>query len=61
MNIIYFLIPIAMLLAFGFIAACIWALTSGQFDDLETPAFRILKDENKNLQIKLINKKGESQ
>jgi cbb3-type cytochrome oxidase maturation protein len=44
-NVIYFMIPVALLMAGGFVAACIWALGSGQFDDLETPAFRILKND----------------
>jgi cbb3-type cytochrome oxidase maturation protein len=46
MNVIYFMIPIALLLAGGFIAACIWALSSGQFDDLDTPAMRMLKNDD---------------
>ncbi len=46
MNVIYFLIPLAMLLlAFG-IAAFLWAVKSGQFDDLDREAHRILFDED---------------
>ena len=46
MNVIYFLIPLAMLLlAFG-IAAFLWAVKSGQFDDLDREAYRILFDED---------------
>ena len=45
MNVIYFMIPVALLLAGGFVAACIWALSSGQFDDLDTPALRMLKND----------------
>lgn len=42
---ILFMVAIALYLAMGFVAACIWALEKGQFDDLETPALRILKDD----------------
>lgn len=45
MNAMYFLMPIALLLAGGFVAGFIWAAKRGQFDDLETPAMRILLDE----------------
>ena len=48
MNVIYFLIPLAMLLlAFG-IAAFLWAVKSGQFDDLDREAYRILFDEDED-------------
>ena len=50
MNVIYFLIPLAMLLlAFG-IAAFLWAVKSGQFDDLDREAYRILFDEDEDQQ-----------
>jgi cbb3-type cytochrome oxidase maturation protein len=45
MNVMYFMIPVALLLAAGFVAACMWALSSGQFDDLETPSYRVLKND----------------
>ncbi|MGA1562282.1 MAG: cbb3-type cytochrome oxidase assembly protein CcoS [Gammaproteobacteria bacterium] len=46
MESLYFLIPIAVI--FVGIAAGIffWALKSGQFEDLEGPAWRMLQDEN---------------
>lgn len=46
MSILYLLIPIALLIVAGAIAAFWWATRSGQFDDLETPAVRILIDED---------------
>ena len=42
MNIVLLLLPVALLLGFGFLAAFIWSASDGQFDDLETPAHRIL-------------------
>ncbi len=45
MNVLYLMIPISLLLAGGFLAAFIWSVRDGQVDDLETPAHRILEDE----------------
>jgi cbb3-type cytochrome oxidase maturation protein len=45
MSVIYILLPIASLLAAGGVAAFIWAVRRGQFDDLDTPAVRILHDD----------------
>lgn len=45
MNIIYLLLPIALLLGFGFLAAFVFSASRGQYDDLETPAHRVLLDE----------------
>ena len=45
MSILYVLIPLALLLGGAALAACVYAARSGQFDDLETPAYRALLDE----------------
>ena len=45
MNIIYLLIPLSLVLVVCAIGAFFWAVRSGQFDDLETPATRILTDD----------------
>lgn len=45
MEIIYFLVPMAILLVAGIVAGLFWAVRSGQFDDLEGPAHQILMDE----------------
>ncbi len=42
MSVIYFLIPVSLVLGGGTLLLFIWALRSGQFDDLQTPAYRIL-------------------
>ena len=42
MDILYLLIPLGVVLAFLFGALFFWASASGQFDDLEGPAHRIL-------------------
>lgn len=46
MNILYLMIPVSLLLAGGFLAAFIWSINDGQIDDTETPAHRILEDDN---------------
>lgn len=40
------LIPVALLLGFVGLLAFLWALRSGQFDDLDGAAHRILFDED---------------
>ncbi len=45
MSILYVVIPVALLLVALAIAAFVWAVRSGQMDDLDTPAVRILHDE----------------
>lgn len=45
MKIIFFMLPVALLLGFGFLGTFIWITMSGQFDDLETPAHRVLIDD----------------
>lgn len=46
MESIYLLIPVSVVLVFGIALAFWWSVRSGQFDDLEGPAFRILMDED---------------
>jgi len=45
MEILYLLIPLSVLLVLAVGAAFWWALQSGQFEDLEGPAHRILMDD----------------
>jgi cbb3-type cytochrome oxidase maturation protein len=44
MNILLLLIPLSLMLLIVIIAAFIWAVRSGQFEDLDTPALDILSD-----------------
>ena len=46
MNIILVLIPVALLLGAIGLAAFLWALNSGQFDDLDGAAERLLLDDD---------------
>ena len=45
MSVVYILLPVATLLAVVAVGAFIWAVRRGQFDDLDTPAVRILHDD----------------
>ena len=49
MEAVYYLLPLALFLRFGGLAALIWSLKSGQMDDLEGPAHRILFDDDQDL------------
>lgn len=44
MEVLYLLIPLAVMLVLVIVWAFFWAIRSGQFDDLEGPAHRILMD-----------------
>jgi cbb3-type cytochrome oxidase maturation protein len=46
MEILYLLVPLAVIFAGGIVWAFLWSIRSGQFDDLEGPAHRILMDED---------------
>lgn len=46
MNILFLLIPLAMVFLGIAIWAFLWAVRSGQFDDMEGPAHRILMDDD---------------
>lgn len=45
METIFVLLPLALLIAAIAVCFFIWAASTGQFDDLETPAVRILFDD----------------
>ncbi|MGH1399078.1 MAG: cbb3-type cytochrome oxidase assembly protein CcoS [Alphaproteobacteria bacterium] len=46
MSVLLYLIPIALLLGFVGLCAFIWSLKSGQYDDLDGAAHRILLDDD---------------
>lgn len=47
MEILYLLIPLSVVLVFLIGGIFWWAVKSGQFDDLEGPAHRILLDDER--------------
>lgn len=44
MEVLYIMIPFTLLLSGTALVACIWAISKGQYDDVETPPLRILND-----------------
>ena len=47
MTILYVLIPLGLLLLVLAVAAFFWATRNGQFDDLETPAWSVVLDDDR--------------
>lgn len=46
MEVLYLLIPLSLVLVGVIIWIFLWAIRSGQFDDMEGPAHRILMDDD---------------
>jgi cbb3-type cytochrome oxidase maturation protein len=46
MSILYVLIPLALVILGVAVWAFFWAVGSGQFDDLDTPAIRVVMDDD---------------
>ena len=46
MNILVILLPVAIALGGCGLLACLWAMRSGQFDDLEGAGWRALADDD---------------
>jgi len=45
-EILYLLIPVSILLLLVAVAAFVWAVKNGQFEDMEGPAYRIIMDDD---------------
>ncbi len=45
MSVMFILVLISLLVAVGFLAAFLWAVRSGQYDDRYTPSVRMLMDD----------------
>jgi cbb3-type cytochrome oxidase maturation protein len=49
MQVLFIILPLALIIAIFFVALFVFAVKKGQFDDLDTPSHRILlNDENIN-------------
>jgi cbb3-type cytochrome oxidase maturation protein len=46
MSVMFLLLPLSLLFALGAVIVFLYATKHGQFDDLETPAMRILHDDD---------------
>lgn len=51
MDILYLLIPLSVVLVFIISVVFWWSIRSGQFDDLEGPAYRMLMDDDGPRQV----------
>ncbi|HVZ78686.1 MAG TPA: cbb3-type cytochrome oxidase assembly protein CcoS [Gemmatimonadaceae bacterium] len=45
MSVVYLVVPLALLVVAAAVWAFVWATRRGQFDDLDTPAERVLHDD----------------
>lgn len=50
MSVMYVLVPVALLVVALAVAAYVWAARKGQFDDLKTPAMRMLHDDESGVE-----------
>lgn len=46
MSVIYIVLPMALVLGGTALAAFLWAVKRGQFDDLDTPAMRVVLEDD---------------
>ena len=46
MNVLYIMVPVALLLAAAGVGAFCWAVRSGQLDDIDSEAHRLLHDDD---------------
>ena len=46
MNVLVYLVPMALLLGLTGLTAFLWSLRSGQYEDVEGAALRILEDDD---------------
>lgn len=44
MNVLVFLVPLALLLGLGALVGFLWSLRNGQYDDMDGAAVRVLDD-----------------
>lgn len=47
MSVVFLMAPIALVLAAVAVAAFVWAAHDGQYDDVETPAHRVLFEDDR--------------
>jgi cbb3-type cytochrome oxidase maturation protein len=47
MSVVFIVLPLAIVIVGGAVWAFVWSARSGQMDDLDTPAVRMLHDEGR--------------
>ena len=48
MSVLYIVLPLALVVIAAAVGAFVWAAHQGQFDDVDTPAVRMLHDDDDN-------------
>lgn len=56
MSALFVLLIVSLIVAVGFLAAFIWAMRSGQYDDSYTPSIRMLFEDKPNKKINQTDK-----
>lgn len=60
MSVLFLVVPIALVLVAAAIGAFVWAARRGEFDDLTTPAVRMLEDEDIENRVERMEHSGET-
>ena len=60
MSVLYIALPVAILLALAAVIAFVWTVSRGQYDDLDTPALRMLEDDDRRRPRKTPPSRGEA-
>ncbi len=47
MSVLYLVLPLALVVVAAAVGAFVWATRRGQFGDLDTPALRVLHDDER--------------
>ena len=58
MSVIYIALPIALFLAILAVSGFIWSVREGQLDDLDTPAVRMLHEDDEPQKNKITKRCG---
>lgn len=56
MSVLFILIGISLFVAVCFLIACFWSINNGQYDDEDTPAYRMLFDDSPKKETIINNK-----
>lgn len=51
MSVIFIVLPLALVIVAAAVGAFVWSARSGQMDDLETPAVRMLRDDGEGASV----------
>lgn len=46
MSVLFIVVPLALIVVLAAVVAYIWSARAGQYDDLDTPAVRMLHDDD---------------